>query len=265
MNYRHIFHAGNLGDVFKHAVLCALLDYFQQKDKPFCYIDTHSGIGLYDLQCGQSRRSPEYLKGIAKIFNAKNLPSELKSYLEIISSYQSTDELSIYPGSPAIAQHYLRPQDHMILNEYHPEDFITLKNNLGKNSQIHYHHRDAYEFLPAILPPSPRRALILIDPPFEGTEEFDWLITLVEKMQVIFPQGVYAIWYPIVTNEHKSFLRTLKKICQLPLSIFEFALAKPNPENPGLVGCGMAIINPPWKIENSITTITQYLLQALRQ
>jgi 23S rRNA (adenine2030-N6)-methyltransferase len=49
MNYRHAYHAGNFADLVKHAVLVLLTERLKQKEAAFRIIDTHAGIGLYDL------------------------------------------------------------------------------------------------------------------------------------------------------------------------------------------------------------------------
>ena len=57
--YRHLFHAGNFADVFKHALLARLLIALAAKDKPFLYLDTHAGIARYDLQRPWAQKARE--------------------------------------------------------------------------------------------------------------------------------------------------------------------------------------------------------------
>ncbi|MCW5589976.1 MAG: 23S rRNA (adenine(2030)-N(6))-methyltransferase RlmJ [Legionellales bacterium] len=259
MNYRHIYHAGNFADVFKHAITVTLLEALTVKPKPLVYIDTHAGIGGYDLTQEEALRSQEYQQGIVKLLNEPTVIPELFSYLTLIRKYSIAPELSFYPGSPVVAQAFLREIDRMILNEFHPEDYKQLKKNVGNRGNIHCHQRDAYEFLPAILPPNPARALILIDPPYEKISEFDDLFFLVKKSLTKFAHGIYAIWYPIVDERHHAFISRLLQSLHTPTLHAWLTRTSIQPERQGLIGTGMIIINPPWQIEHKIMPITEFL------
>lgn len=271
MNYRHIYHAGGFADVFKHCILIQLLKKMALKDKGFCYIDSHSGIGRYDLTSPQAKKSPEYRHGIAKFLRRTDVIPLLKPYSEFISSLQSGETIQCYPGSPMIAEHFTRLQDELILNELHPKDFEQLKNNMHGDKRIHCHARDAYEFLPAILPPKLKRACILIDPAYEKSDEFDSMLWTLEKCWQRFSHGVYMIWYPIIAQRDKIISQQqnfVKKIASLPIGpklICEMVLGEFDEEKVGAVGCGIIIINPPWKIENDIRIIAKYLLDTFRK
>jgi 23S rRNA (adenine2030-N6)-methyltransferase len=259
MNYRHFYHVGSFADVFKHSLLTAVIDALCQKDKPFCYIDTHAGIGNYDLTREETQRSKEYREGIQKLLHAKDPPPDLSHYIELINAYQQHGDLHCYPGSPVLAKRLLRPGDQLIVNEFHPADYQTLKYSLGKSPNIHCHHRDAYEFLPAVLPPSPARACILIDPPYERSDEFPAIMSCLHHALQRFPSGVYMIWYPIVSLQHRTFTRQILREKLAPTLITEMTLTAIPEEKSGMIGCGMVILNPPWKIEKSIASHTQYL------
>jgi len=256
MNYRHIYHAGNFADVFKHLVLCALLKQFRLKDKPFCYIDSHAGIGLYDLNCDQAQRSPEYQHGIMKLLAADTVSPDFLEDLTIIKSFNDDSNLNYYPGSPLIAAYFLREQDSMILNELHDDDFLTLKKNTQHLAHVSCHKRDAYEFLPAILPPTIRRALILIDPPYEKLTEHTQLINSLKKCLKKFGTGAYLLWYPIVDDSHKKLLRQIKATLTQPIVNYE--VMSPG-KTSGLLGSGVAIINPPWNIDPTMQQIVDQL------
>ncbi len=256
MNYRHIYHAGSFADVYKHAVLCSLLQALCLKDKPYCYIDSHAGVGLYDLNSAEALRSPEYQFGIEKLLILPEVPDILSEYLNIVKSYQDEASLRFYPGSPLIAAHFMRAHDHLILNELHPQDVKALKQNCAKIPNLHCHQRDAYEFLPAILPPVPRRACILIDPPYEKTDESRRIVQTLEKCVKRFATGIYMIWYPIVhARDHQSLVFLLQKHIQLPMIYNEIQLTH---KAEGLLGTGMIIINPPWQFESRLKTLTDW-------
>ncbi len=258
MNYRHIFHAGNFADVFKHIVLITLIQALQRKEKGCVLIDTHAGIGLYDLESLSAQRNPEYLHGIVPLLQNLNIPYPvIKKYLDLVKNIQPNNKLKFYPGSPLIMSQLLRPQDILILNELHPEDYALLKKQFH-DPRIHIHHRDAYEFLPAILPPTPRRGLVFIDPPYKKKDEFSKLPQLLAKAIQLFPQGVFAVWYPIVHNEHNKFLHDISglgKTFRVELVLTEIYESHTN----GLRGSGMVIVNAPHKIEETINPVTHWL------
>lgn len=264
MNYRHAFHAGNFADVFKHVIETLILEYLCSKPKGFTYIDTHAGIGLYDLTSEAAKRSPEYQNGISRILQLPNSVPELATYLRIIKFYQQASVLRYYPGSPQIANYFLREQDQMILNEYHPEDFLQLKNLFSTQKNCHCHHRDAYEFLPAVLPPTPRRGLILIDPPFEQENEFRAIANLINKAMMRFEQGIYMLWYPIASKDHQKCIDSLLRKIKHPL-LHTVMTIKPTPIiRQNLIGNGVIIINPPWQLEKMLKQIIPFLWQHLR-
>ncbi len=258
MNYRHIYHAGNFADVFKHAVITLILDYIAQKDKPFAILDSHAGTGLYDLTADEVKRSPEFLQGIALLLNQPPIP-ELKRYTTIVQNCQIQHELNYYPGSPVIAQHFLREQDELILNELHPDDFLDLKNHFKYDQNIHCHQRDAYEFLLALLPPKQKRGLVIIDPPFEKEDEFKRLLNCLKLVINRFATGTYLIWYPIVSNQHHPWIKQIINCTDLPLLHAYFTRTAVTAEKQGLIGNGVLVINPPWHVDQKIKKVTQYL------
>jgi 23S rRNA (adenine2030-N6)-methyltransferase len=194
-----------------------------------------------------------------KKFGADHLDPIIKSYLDLVRAIQPAGKLKYYPGSPFIMRKLLRPQDKLILNELHPEDYKILKKQFcGQN--IHIHNRDAYEFLPAILPPKPRRGLIFIDPPYEIENEFTKLINLLVNVIKLFPQGVFVLWYPIVHNQHQKFLHDIYNLKIEKTTHFELTLTKNFDKNKnGLRGSGIVIINAPYKIESTIRPIAKCL------
>ncbi len=259
MNYRHIYHAGNFADVFKHVILIACLGAMHEKASGFCYIDAHAGRGLYDLTSKEAQKNKEFERGVLALMQAQEIIPECQTYLDIIRSFQNDNHLSVYPGSPLIAERLLRKQDYMILNEWHPEEYAQLKSLVQSNPHVHCHHRDAYEFLPAVLPPTPRRGFILLDPPYEKKEEFEDLLNVLPKVLKRFPSGIYAVWYPIKTREHQKFLNNYQQQSLAPTLITELVLSDDYSGEHGLIGCGLLILNPPWKIEEKISKITDFL------
>lgn len=274
MNYRHIYHAGNFADVFKHCILVLLLEGLLHKEKPFCYIETHAGLGVYDLRSELAQKTLEYVAGISQVLNDSREapPKEVIPYLAVINELNKNvlvneklngNNIRFYPGSPFIARSLLRAQDRMVLMELHPEDILLLKERFAKDKQVAVHHYNGYQGLKAFLPPHERRGLVLIDPAFEQKNEFDLVLSaLKECVRSHWPTGIYALWYPIKDyTACDNFLDALKKmdfkylVCEM--TIDERTVLKK------FIGCGMVIINPPWQIEKALERVLSWLWQVL--
>ena len=67
LSYQHLYHAGNLADVHKHALLAHALEYLTRKDKPLTYLESHAGRGLYDLDAAEALRTGEAAQGIGRL------------------------------------------------------------------------------------------------------------------------------------------------------------------------------------------------------
>lgn len=257
MNYQHIYHAGSSADVFKHLTIIALLNCLKQKEKPFCYIDSHAGNGEYDLLRSQNHEWQDGI-GLLQQYDAKS--SLLKQYIEY------TQDLHHFPGSPKIAQKLLRPQDEMILIEKSAESYQALNYLFHHQKQVHIHHSDAYVSLKALLPPKIKRGLILIDPPYEEKTEFDKLMLLLKESLKRFSTGIYALWYPIKSRLLiQRFYHDLKKhLNHDEILITEFC---PWSDDVAirLNGSGMIIINPPWGLEKTLSPLLCELIQILKK
>lgn len=264
MNYRHIYHAGNFADVFKHVILIMLLERMCQKDKPFLYLDTHAGIGLYDLTSEIGQKTREYENGIAKIFLAENCPEVIEKYKNIVLKFnRDAKGLRYYPGSPLIAQAFLRPQDRMVLCELHPDDVQVLQHQFAHNSQVAVHHTNGYQGIKSFLPPKSGRGLTLIDPPFEEKDEFTKIITAMEIAVKQYSIGIYTIWYPIKNKKHvKNFINKINELDFKNVINYEFSIA-PQTDDSGLTSCGMMIVNPPWQFAENFKPIWEWLRKVI--
>lgn len=268
MNYRHSYHAGNFADVVKHCVLIALVQSFFHKERGFCYLDTHAGRGYYDLLSDATQKSKEYELGISKLLTEKNPPSLIQDYVACVKKYNPDGILHYYPGSPLIVKNIARIQDRLVLSELHKEEYVHLKKYFAKNffnkdKQVAIHHQDAYQSLKAFLPPKERRGLILIDPPYEKTDEFSQIISALQIALSRFATGIYAIWYPI-KNRHvtERFLKLIREKIHQPLFNLQLCIYAEDSEIT-LNGCGMLVINPPWKFDQQIAEILPWLFQKL--
>lgn len=266
MNYRHAYHAGNFADVMKHAALTAIVNYLKTKEKPFFILDTHAGTGRTDLAGTEAQKTGEYLDGIARLLAHENPHEFIKPYLETLKSLGCEGPSpKHYPGSPLIARYLARPQDRLAFCELHPEDATTLARLFQRDRQVSVHEIDGYSALKSMLPPKERRGLILIDPPFEQRTEFERILQEIEVFHARFATGIAMIWYPIKDPlisgafvehlEHSAPEKTLR--AEL------FIRACDNPTR--MSGCGLIIINPPWKLDEQLASLFNWLKDILAQ
>ena len=265
MNYRHAFHAGNHADVLKHYVLTRLIALLSRKEAPFAYLDSHAGIGLYDLRGDQASRTGEWLEGIARLWQASDVPDPLLDYLEVIRAMNLDGELRHYPGSPELARLLTREQDRLHLNEKHPEDGRLLKENMHGDRRVAVHLGEGWYVPRALLPTREKRALLLIDPPFEQVDEMERCAQSLSEAISRMRQAVVAIWYPIKDLRQLSrFYRDLQK-SKAPKLLRVELYVHPTDEAARLNGSGLVISNPPWGLEDELKQILPWLADLLRQ
>lgn len=269
MNYRHIFHAGNFADVFKHLLLARALDYFRQKKKPYFVLDTHGGIGYYDLQGDEAARTAEAEQGIVRF--AKQAANEplTNSYLQIVEALNAgSNNLRYYPGSPVITAEFLRDNDRLVVCELHKDDAETLKDTpLGRNKQVQIlAPMDGYQAVRAQLPPQEKRGLVLIDPPFEKTTEFDDVVNALEQGLKRWQSGSFAVWYPIKDElKTAAFHRDVAALPGIPKTLVMELNIRANDERKGLHGCGFLWVNPPYGVVQDSEQLLPLLCQVLAQ
>jgi 23S rRNA (adenine2030-N6)-methyltransferase len=266
VNYRHAFHAGSFADVFKHAVLCRILLYLRTKEAPFRVIDTHAGAGIYDLTSPEASRGGEWRDGIGKLL-ASPLPTPvaelLKPYLEVIDAFNEHGQLKLYPGSPAFARAWLRPQDHLIACELEPSAAAALAHNLRRDVRIKTLAIDGWTALGAYVPPKERRGLVLVDPPFEEDNDFRRLADALGVAHRKWATGIYALWYPVKGRSEPDALA--KRLRRLDIGkILRAELIVSSLSDPSrLNGSGLILVNPPWTLAGELSTLLPALAQRL--
>lgn len=252
MNYRHIYHAGNFADIFKHFIVYLSLQRLTQKDTPFMALDAFAGLGRYPLRSTEAQKTLEYRDGVELFLNTKFTHASLSRFQEFLQKDWAVDH---YPGSPLLMRRLMRPKDRLIANELHPEDGATLKQNLESYDHTFVTYLDAYTAIKAHIPPPEKRGFILIDPPFERRDEFDVLIKNMKLWQSKFTQGHYAIWYPIKAGDMSLDLIDAARALGIHRSyVCEFLRAPRNRES-GLNGCGMLLLNAPYTVIETLTDI----------
>lgn len=270
LSYRHAFHAGNHADVLKHFVLMQILAYYTLKDKPFWYIDTHAGAGMYELNTGYAAQNEEYETGISKLWQANDLPSELDNYVGYIKSLNQpsnpkTAKLNLYPGSPICAKALLRQDDKMRLFELHPSDFEILRENFrGEQHQVKIDMSNGFAGIKAILPPPTRRAVVLIDPPYEEKQDYNRVVEMLQESLQRFATGTYIIWYPLLQRaEPAQMIEKLKALELEDWMNVSLTVQSPAIDGFGMYGSGLFIVNPPWTLPKILETVMPYLAEKL--
>jgi 23S rRNA (adenine2030-N6)-methyltransferase len=263
MNYRHAYHAGNFADVMKHAVLARILVHLQKKDTAFRVLDTHAGIGLYDLAGTEAGKTGEWRDGIGRLLAADLAPDVaalLAPYLDAVAAVNDpvspdanpAGQLVRYPGSPLVARRILRRIDRLTLTELHPADAATLATLFAGDIQVRVVELDGWLALKSFLPPKERRGLVLVDPPYEDRDELDRLVDGLLAAHRRFATGVYALWYPIKDEgETRRFLQRLAGTGLRRLLLAELRTRAVEAGRP-LSGCGLVVLNPPWMLDEDL-------------
>lgn len=279
LSYRHAFHAGNHADVLKHIVLIQLLRYLGQKDTPYMYIDTHAGAGVYALDTGYAAKSAECETGIARLWDAKDMPAPVADYVQLVKDMNPSGKMRYYPGSPYCADRVAREQDRIRLFELHPSDSKILQENFQKREahlaeqgqrpavrgkRVMINKADGFTGIRSLLPPPSRRGLVLIDPPYEVKDDYRKVKLMLDDALVRFATGTYAVWYPVLQRmESRQLPDKLKRLqCSGWLNV-TLSIGAPVPDGVGLTASGMFIVNPPYTLEPLLREIMPWLTAAL--
>ncbi|WLT07065.1 23S rRNA (adenine(2030)-N(6))-methyltransferase RlmJ [Gilliamella apis] len=263
LSYRHSYHAGNHADVLKHIVLTLCINSLKEKEKPFLYLDTHSGAGRYLLQSEHSEKTGEYLSGINLIWQQSETPELLNTYLSVLKRYNPFDNLKYYLGSPLIAKQLLREQDKINLTELHPTDYPLLRQEFSKDKRARVLREDGFSQLKSKLPPESRRGIVLIDPSYEIKDDYQKIPKALLEAYKRFATGIYLIWYPVVSRtQTQKMIDEIVNLGIKKISQFEFAI-KPDNNQKGMTASGMVVINPPWKLQQQMQTIMPWLKNTL--
>lgn len=257
MNYRHAFHAGGFADVVKHALLARLLLYMARKDAPFLYLDTHAGIGRYDLSGDEARRAGEWREGVARM--EEPLPGEAEALLApwraALAGERARFGPQAYPGSPALAQAMTRARDRLLLCEKHPDDARALTQAMGRDRRVKTLEIDGWTGLNAFIPPKEKRGLVLIDPPFEEKGEIARMADAMIAAWRKWPGGVYAGWAPIKDERETQGLGARLVAAGVARVLWTQVVVGPAPDaaprggGPPMIGTALVTINPPYTLE----------------
>ena len=266
--YRHAFHAGNHADVLKHITLTLVLRYMNLKDKPYRLIDTHAGAGGYSLEGQYAQKKGEYLQGVARLWDRDpaELPEAVADYMSLVREFNPEGQLEQYPGSPAFAKMLLRAQDQLRLYELHPTDHRILEAFLGSLKGAEVKDTNGFDGLKSQVPPSSRRAVVLMDPSYEGHGDYSKVIASLREAITRFPEGVYMVWYPQVSKlEAAQLPRRLEGLAPKGWLHARLTVQQPDSQGFGLAGSGMFILNPPYTLHDQLLAVLPYLTEVLAQ
>ena len=277
LSYRHAFHAGNHADVLKHFVQVQLHLYMNQKDAAYTYIDTHSGAGVYALDSFQATKNAEFDTGIGPLWTRTDLPPALAEYVNLVKGMNPSGKMRYYPGSPWVADQMTRPEDRLRLFELHPADSKILADNFRKaeahkaeqgersrGKRVMIERGDGFLSMKALLPPPSRRALVLIDPPYEMKDDYRKVKDALEDALGRFPSGIFAVWYPVLQRmESRQFADRLKRLPAKEWLNVTLTVSTPGPDGFGLHSSGMFILNPPYTLEPLLREVLPYLVKVL--
>ncbi|MGW8393249.1 23S rRNA (adenine(2030)-N(6))-methyltransferase RlmJ [Pseudoduganella sp. HUAS MS19] len=278
-SYRHAFHAGNHADVLKHFVLVQVLEYLNQKDVPYTYIDTHAGAGVYSLDSAQATKTAEFETGIGPLWDRDDLPEPLADYVQLIKDLNPSGKLRFYPGSPYCAEIVAREEDRIRLFELHPSDAKILADNFQKLEQhqaangrrpaargkrVIVNKADGFLGVKALLPPPSRRGIVLCDPPYEDKQDYKKVTDMLGDALKRFPTGTYAVWYPVLQRiEARNFAERLKHLPAKSWLNVTLCISTPTPDGIALHTSGMFLLNPPYTLEPMLRQVMPYLVQVL--
>lgn len=261
LSYQHLYHAGNNADCQKHAILCLLLQRLQEKEAAYCYKDIHSGRGLYDLTCDEALKTNEFANGLLRLWQKNEWPPELYLYRDLLKKLNPNGNLTTCPGSPSVAQYLMRPQDRLELYELHPQEFAALEKHFPDTTNF----TDGWVALTDAPAPKENRGLVLIDPSYELKEDYDLMGERLLKAMQKWRNGIYAVWYPMLgAQRHRAMLDKIQESGLRKVLVSEIIFSDPHTTK-GMYGSGMLIVNPPWKIEESIASVISWLVTQLGQ
>lgn len=277
LSYRHAFHAGNHADVLKHFVQVQLHEYMNQKDTAYTYIDTHSGAGVYALDSSFAAKNAEFDTGIGPLWTRTDLPPALADYVNLVKGMNPSGKMRYYPGSPWVADQMTRPDDRLRLFELHPSDSKILADNFRKaeahkaeqgersrGKRVMIERGDGFLSMKSLLPPPSRRALVLIDPPYEMKDDYRKVKDALEEALGRFPSGIFAVWYPVLQRmESRQFADRLKRLPAKEWLNVTLTVSTPGPDGFGLHSSGMFILNPPYTLEPMLREVMPYLVKVL--
>jgi 23S rRNA (adenine2030-N6)-methyltransferase len=208
---------------------------------------------------------------------AHDLPPALADYVDLVKGMNPSGKMRYYPGSPYVADKMTRPEDRLRLFELHPADSKILADNFRKaeahkaeqgerarGKRVLIEYAATASSPESLLPPPSRRALVLIDPPYEVKLDYKHVRDALDDALGRFPTGIYAVWYPVLQRmESRQFPDRLKRLPAKDWLNVTLTVSTPGPDGTGLHSSGMFILNPPYTLEPTLREVLPYLVKVL--
>lgn len=265
LSYRHIYHAGNHADILKHITVSQICRHFIKKETPFFYLDTHAGIGQYELSSDQAQKNKEFDSGISRLIQQEDLPDAVEGLMDIVRDLNDGEALEVYPGSPKVVDYYVRQKDKLHLCELHPNDFPLLAALFPHKRKANVVKENGFNAVKAMLPPPQKRGFVLMDPPYEVKKDYDYVVQALSEGHKRFPQGTYAIWYPVLGRQQADkLLKSVKATGIRNVLLLELCVRDTEKQR-GMSGSGMIIVNPPWTLEKDAEAFLPFLKEVLAE
>ncbi|BFM49473.1 23S rRNA (adenine(2030)-N(6))-methyltransferase RlmJ [Marinomonas sp. THO17] len=265
LSYRHIYHAGNHADILKHVTVSQICRHFIKKETPFFYLDTHAGIGQYELTSDQAQKNKEFHSGISRLLQQEQLPNAVEGLMDIVRDMNDANNLAWYPGSPKVVDYYTRQKDKLHLCELHPNDFPLLAALFPHKRKANVVKENGFAAVKAMLPPPQKRGFVLMDPPYEVKKDYDYVVQALTEGHKRFPQGTYAIWYPVLTRQQVDKLLKSVKATEIRNVLLLELCVRDSEKQRGMSGSGMIIVNPPWTLEKDAEEFLPFLKNVLAE
>jgi 23S rRNA (adenine2030-N6)-methyltransferase len=117
--------------------------------------------------------------------------------------------------------------------------------------------------LKAVLPPPPRRGLVLIDPAYEDKRDYLRTVMATKEGLSRFATGVFAVWYPqLGRGDARQLPEKLRKLADDWLDV-RLTIGKPAESGFGMFGSGMFVVNPPFTLAQTLRETLPFLSAAL--
>ena len=269
MNYRHAYHAGNFADVLKHLALTLVIEHLKLKPAPFRIVDTHAGVGIYDLGSVEAEKTGEWRDGIGRVLDCSHIPVAVTDvigpYLAAVRALNRRGAVTRYPGSPELARRLMRDTDRLVANELHAADCASLRRAMAGDARVKVMELDAWVAIKSLLPPRERRGLVLIDPPFEETGELERMLDGLTAATRRFATGTFMLWYPIKDPRPVARFHARARQSGFAKLLVAEQTIRDARDATRLNGSGLLVVNPPFTLADRLATVQEWLTPLLAQ
>jgi 23S rRNA (adenine2030-N6)-methyltransferase len=246
-DYSHRFHAGNVGDVWKHLAVVVILERARAAGGRVTYVESHAGEGDYALGA-----TGEWTEGIGRVWSPDSVLAAggaLARYVELCRALGSGGARpERYPGSPRIARAVLGPDADLVLAERDPAACERLRTALGADAATRITCGDGLAMLPdAVRDAETRgdRVVAVVDPPF--TQKPDWIAIpdALIAAAAASTRATLVLWYPVKSLTRPNAMIARFKAAGVSATVAELVTTPLEHQRQRLNGSGVVVIRPP--------------------